>query len=177
MCGGGGGKVPNSALWMYNKLMHCRYVALIDHNKSKHFKATKSQDIQYLNSLCNESQYLAARCAMSENVYMYHCSSPGAVEYMNRANNKMSAWTAIDLPNATILLLKLECTRFNKMKQEAWGGISIPTPRGKAKYDATFTNLILSTSFIICVMKMTIGSVESATIARLLPLRLDKRLF
>ena len=52
-----------------------------------------------------------------------------------------AARTTNDLPNATILLLKLECTWFNKMKQEAWGGNSILTPRGIDKYDATFTNL------------------------------------
>jgi hypothetical protein len=67
---------------------------------------------------------------MGENIYMYHPSSSGAVESMNRANNEMRARTADDLPNATILLLKLECTRFNKMKQEAWGGNSILTPQG-----------------------------------------------
>ena len=137
---------------MYNKLMRCRSVALIDHNKREHFKAMKSKNIQYLNSLTNESQYPAARCAMGENIYMYHPSSSGAVESMNRANNEMRARTADDLPNATILLLKLECTRFNKMKQEAWGGNSILTPWGKDEYDATFTNLI------ICMVKMTIGS-------------------
>jgi hypothetical protein len=126
MCGGGGGKVPNSALWMYNKLMRCHFVALIKHN---------------LNSLSDESQYLAARCAMGENIYMYHHSSSGAVESMNRANSEMRARTAADLPNATILQLKLECTRFNKMKQEAWGRNSILTPRGKEEYEATFTNL------------------------------------
>ncbi len=151
MCGVGGGKDSNSALWMYNKLMRCRSVALIDHNKSKHFKAMKSKDIQYLNSLTNELQYPAARCAMGENVYMYHSSSSGAVESMNRANNKMRAWTAIDLPNATILLLKLECSRFNKMKQEAWGGNSILTPWGKYKYDATFTNLNSSNWLLRCL--------------------------
>ena len=72
---------------------------------------------------------------------MYHCLSSGAVESMNRASSEMRAWTAIDLPNATILLLKLECTRFNKMKQEAWGGNSILTPWGNEEYEATFTNL------------------------------------
>jgi hypothetical protein len=78
---------------------------------------------------------------MVENIYMYHRLLSGAVESMNRVNSKMRARTAIDLPNATILLLKLECTRFNKMKQEVWGGNSILTPRGKDEYDATFTNL------------------------------------
>ena len=61
MCGGGGGKVPNSALWMYNKLIRCRSVALIEHNKREHFKSMKTKDIQYLNNLTNESQYPAAR--------------------------------------------------------------------------------------------------------------------
>ncbi len=84
----------------------------------------KSKGIQYLNNLTNELQYPAAQCAMGENIYMYHRSSSGAVESMNRANGemRMRARTAVDLPNATILLLKLECTLFNKMKQEAWGG-------------------------------------------------------
>ena len=60
MCGGGGGKVPNSALWMYNKLMCCRSVALIEHNKRMHFKSMKSKDIQYLKNLTDELQYPAA---------------------------------------------------------------------------------------------------------------------
>ena len=78
---------------------------------------------------------------MGENVHMYHHLLSGAVELMNRANKVIRARTAIDLLNATILLLKLECTRFNKMKQEAWGGNSILTPWEKDEYDATFTNL------------------------------------
>ncbi len=75
--------------------------------------------LQYLNNLTDESQYPAAQCAMGENIYLYHRSSSGAVESMNRENIEMRARTAIDLPNATILLLKLECARFNRMKQEA----------------------------------------------------------
>ena len=72
---------------------------------------------------------------------MYHRLSSGVVESMNGANNAMRACTAVDVPNAAILLCKLECTRFNKMKQEAWGDNSILTPRGKEEFDATFTNL------------------------------------
>jgi hypothetical protein len=37
MCGGGGGKLPNSALWMYNKLMKCKNVEQLQYNKDKHF--------------------------------------------------------------------------------------------------------------------------------------------
>ena len=117
MCGGGGGQVPNSVLWMYNKLMCRRSVALIDHNKHEHFKVMKSKDIQCINSLTYESQYPAAQCAMGENIYMYHRSSSEAVELMNRANSKMRARIAVDVPNATILLLKLGCTWFNKIRR------------------------------------------------------------
>ncbi len=125
----------------YNKLMRCRSVALIEHNKREQFKSMKSKDIQFLNNLTAEPQYPAAQCAMGENIYMYHRLLSGAVEMMNRVNSEMRARTAFDLPNATILLLKLECNRFNKMKQEAWDGNSILTPLGKKEYDATFTNL------------------------------------
>ena len=141
MCGGGGGKLPNSVLWMYNNLMRCRSVALIEHNKSEHFKNMKNKDIQYPNSLHDDSQFPAARCAMGENVYMYHCPSPGTVEPMNRFNKEMRVQMTIDLLNVIMLLLKLECVRFNKMKQEAWGGNSVLTPWKKEEYDATFTNL------------------------------------
>ena len=77
---------------------------------------------------------------------------------MNRANSELKARTAVDLPNATILLLKMECARFNRMKQEAWGRNSILTPRGKDEYDATLLTLIQANSFFICVMKMIIGN-------------------
>ena len=141
MCRGGGGKLPNSALYVYNKLMKCRSVALIEHFKEQHFKNMNTKDIQYLNSLDDESQYPAARCAMGAYVYLYFCSSSGTAESMNKANKEMRARTAVDLLNACMLLIKLECKRFYKMKKDAWGGTTVLTPRGIEEYEATFTNL------------------------------------
>jgi hypothetical protein len=40
-----------------------------------------------------------------------------------------------------MLLIKLECKRFYKMKKDAWGGTTVLTPRGIEEYEATFTNL------------------------------------
>ena len=60
---------------------------------------------------------------------------------MNKANKEMRARTAIDLLNACMLLIKLECVWFYKMKQYTWGGTSVLTPRGIEEYEATFTNL------------------------------------
>jgi hypothetical protein len=141
MCGGGGGKQPNSALWMYNKLMKCRNVHQLQYNKEKHFVNMTNKDINYLNGLDDHEQYPAARCAMRNDVYMYNRSSSGVVESMNGANKDMRARTAVDLLNATILLTKLEVNRFYKMKKEVWGGSSVLTPRGIEEYEATFTHL------------------------------------
>jgi hypothetical protein len=129
---------------MYNKLMKCRSIATIEHYKQEHFKNMKLKDIAYLNSLTDESQYPAARCAMSLLIYLYHWSSSGTVESMNKANKEMRARTAVDLLNACILLIELECGWFNKMKQDAWGGTSVLTPWGLQEYEATFTNLSAS---------------------------------
>ena len=91
MCGGGSGKTANSALWMYkNKLMHC----WLWHTK----------EIKYLNSLSDKSQYLAARCAMADEIYMHHCSSPSAVESMNKVNKEMRTRRDVEPLVATSLL-------------------------------------------------------------------------
>ena len=60
---------------------------------------------------------------------------------MNKTNKEMKAQMAVDLLNACMLLIKIECVRFNKMKQDAWSGTSVLTRRGIEEYEATFTNL------------------------------------
>ncbi len=106
MCGGGGRKVPKSALWMSSKLMKCRSIATIEHFKQEHFKNMKNKDIAYLNSLPDESQYSAARCAMSLLIYMNMRSSSGTVESMNKANKRNESEGG---------LIKLEVNRYYKM--------------------------------------------------------------
>jgi hypothetical protein len=47
-------------------------------------------DLQYLNSVSDESQYPAARCAKAPGgVFMYHPTSSAGVESMNAANREM----------------------------------------------------------------------------------------
>jgi hypothetical protein len=50
---------------------------------------------------------------------MYQRSASSAVESMNAVNKEMRARTAVDALNATLLLIRLECNRFKRMKQEA----------------------------------------------------------
>jgi hypothetical protein len=76
-----------------------------------------------------------------EGIYMYQQSASSAVESMNTANKEMRARTAVDALNTTLLLIRLECNRFLRMKQEAWGDDSVLTPHGKDEYDSTYTDL------------------------------------
>jgi hypothetical protein len=101
-----------------------------------------AKDLRYLNSINDEEQYPGARCAMEdEGIYMYQRSASSAVESMNAVNKEMRARTAVDALNATLLLIRLECDRFQRMKQEAWGDDSGLTPCGKDEYDSTYTDL------------------------------------
>jgi hypothetical protein len=78
---------------------------------------------------------------MDEGIYMYQQSASSAVESMNAANKEMHARTAVDTLNMTLLLIRLECNRFDRMKQEAWGNDSFLSPCGKDEYDSTYTDL------------------------------------
>ncbi len=98
-------------------------------------------DMQYLNSVRDESQYPAARCAKAPGVYMYHCTSSAAVESMNAANREMRAKTAEDPLNACILLLRMECKRFTRQRSSAWALETKLTSRGKVEYDKVFANI------------------------------------
>ncbi len=140
-CGGGSGKTPYSALLMYNKLVNCRSTDQITFVKEEHMPKMHNSDINYLNKLTDTSQYPAARCAMGDSIYMYHQTSSAAVESMNAANKEIQQRTAVDLVNATILLIRLECKRFTKMKELAWRTDNVFTPRGEMEYNETFEGI------------------------------------
>jgi hypothetical protein len=76
-----------------------------------------------------------------EGIYMYQQSASSTVESMNAANKEMRARMAVDTLNATLLLIRLECNRFQQMKQDAWGDDFGLTPRGKDEYDSNYTDL------------------------------------
>jgi hypothetical protein len=127
---------------MYNKLIRCCNPAKIEYTRNMFVKHMSAKDLRYLNSINNEEQYPGARCAMADKgIYMYQQSESSAVESMNAANKEMRAPTAVGALNATLLLIRLECDRFQRMKQEAWGDDSGLTPHGKDEYDSTYTDL------------------------------------
>jgi hypothetical protein len=60
---------------------------------------------------------------------------------MNAVNKEMRARMAVDALNATLLLIRLECNRFVRMKREEWGDNLFLIPRGRDEYDSTSTDL------------------------------------
>ena len=129
-CGGGKGKKPLTALWLYNKLSDCSNMRQVNVEITKYLDKLHERDRHYLTKLENEKQYAAARCAMRPDVCMYGRSSSSGVESMNRANKLVREKTAIDILNAAILLLKLEGERYHTWKTKAWERDHPFTPRG-----------------------------------------------
>ncbi len=52
-------------------LLNCRWQESITKQKFEHSSFVADKALQYLNLVNDYQQYLAARCAMGENVYMY----------------------------------------------------------------------------------------------------------
>jgi hypothetical protein len=143
MCGAKSGNNVYLALWVYNCLLQCRFVAQLEREKAKKFPMMHRTDLQYLNSLTDESQYPVARCTKAPGVYMYHRTSSAVVESMNPANREMRAKMAVDPLNACILLIRMECKRFISQRRLAWAMETELTSQGKVEYDKVFTNISL----------------------------------
>jgi len=69
-CGGSSGRVPYSALWVYNKLVECRSVEHFDKLRDRYFPLMDSRDLQYLNNIPDHAHYPVKRC--KQRAYMYH---------------------------------------------------------------------------------------------------------
>ena len=129
-CGGGNGKKPGTALWMYNKLSNCPNIDVLQAESDRFMNELHPTDRHYLTKIDDTRQYAAARCAMAPGICMYGKSASSGVESMNRANKIVRLKTAVDILNASILLLKLEGERFDFWKEKAWNCDLELTPRG-----------------------------------------------
>ena len=129
-CGGGSGKKPLTALWMFNMLTNCNNMLQLRKTNKTYMDQLHPSDKHYLTKIADDKQYAAARCAMGDNICMYGRSASSGVESMNRANKLVREKTAIDILNAAVLLLKLEGERYNMWKEKAWLRDLPLTPRG-----------------------------------------------
>ena len=105
---GGSAAMPGNALWTYNLLDGCKTVAAINHHSEQKMPGLYPTNHHYLSKLPNEAQYPAARCAMSDDVYMYGLSASSGLESMNHANMPVRSVSVDDALNACILMLRLE---------------------------------------------------------------------
>jgi hypothetical protein len=115
-CGGGSGKKPLTCL--------CGTVQNIEMLKEKYLNNMYPSNRHYLLSVPDESQFRAARCAMTSNAQMNGKLAASGVESMNREIMNVRKKTAVDALNALLVLLKGDSDRFEKYKKQA------STPRG-----------------------------------------------
>ena len=170
-CGGArrGGK-SLTALWLYGKLSMCRNMKQLNAEERKYIELLHPTDRHYLTKIPYEKQYAAARCAMGNDICMYGRSASSGVESMNNANKLVREKTAVDIANATILLLKLEGARYHKWKETAWGHELPLTPKGMELMEMVMKNVKVSeyrltthtdqTYFYAKVSKITVSGRE-----------------
>jgi hypothetical protein len=140
-CGGGNGKKPLSALWMYNLLGQCGTVKHIAMLKEKYLDKMYPTNGHYLEKLPDKIQYSVARCKLNDKFCMFGSSASSGMESMNRANMSIRQKTAVDALNAKINLIKMDSVRYDKFKNEAWVRTLLLTPRGMIEMEETFKDV------------------------------------
>jgi hypothetical protein len=139
MCGGSSGRVPYSALWVYNKLIECRSVEHFHKLRDRYFPLMDRRDLHYLNNIDDHAQYPVMRC--DQGAYMYHRQTSQGSEVMNAANTPMRAANAVCPVNAAMLTIKLECRRFKTQQTNAWSVENELSPRGEQEYSEVFEGI------------------------------------
>ena len=97
--------------------------------------------ISYLNVLPDTAQYPAARCEMSDIAYMYGRSASSGLESMNKANMRAREKSAVDIVNATLLLIEMERKRFLAKQELAWQSDDVLTAKGRALMKDVFEDI------------------------------------
>ncbi len=98
-------------------------------------------DRHYLFNIAEEMQFPAARYAQGNSICMYGKSVSSGVEAMNRANKDNHQKTAVDILNATLILLKKESTRYDKQQDLSWNHARVLTPKGMESMEEAFNNV------------------------------------
>ena len=96
---------------------------------------------RYLNELPDTAQYPVARCDMSETACMYARSASSGLESMKRANMRAREKSAVDIVNATLLLIEMERKRFIAKQELAWQSDDVLTAKGRALMKEVFEEI------------------------------------
>jgi hypothetical protein len=135
-CGGSSGRVPYSALWVFNRLIECRSVDHFDKLCERYFPRMNSRDLQYLNNVDDASQYAVKRC--EQGAFMFHRTTSQGSEIMNAANKEMPSKITVCPINACIILKNTECRRYERQKKSAWAQTNDLIPHGDKEYKEVF---------------------------------------
>ena len=79
---------------------------------------------------------------MAGNICIYGRTTSAGTESLNRANQRAREQTAVDLVNATLLLVNLENERFVRKRDLVWNSNDIQTPKGKLLRDEALKDLM-----------------------------------
>jgi hypothetical protein len=137
----GGGKKNNSGWWYFNQLVNCNTVEEIEGQREKHLAKIATKTLCYINFVHDTAQLLAARCDLRSNIYMYGRSASSSNESMNWAIQRAREQMAIDVVNATMVLVNLENCRFTQKRDFAWNSNNVLMPKGKALQEQTFNDV------------------------------------
>ena len=143
-CGGSSGRVPYSALWVYNRLTECRSVNHFDKLCELYFPHMNSKDLRYLNNVDDALQYAVKRC--EQGAFMFHHTTSQGSEVMNAMNKEMRTKIAVCPINASILLTNTESRCYERQKKSAWSQTNDLTPRGDKEYKEVFDGVNLESS-------------------------------
>ena len=143
MCGGG--KKTYSEWWYFNQLLQCFTTEEIEIQRNRHLGKIGTKALTYINKLEHTSKYPAARCAMTGNIYINGRTTSAGIESMHWANQCAWEQTAVDLVNATMLLVNLENERFVRKRDLAWNSNDILTPKGKLLRDEALKDFNFNT--------------------------------
>ena len=78
--------------------------------------------LKYFKKLPNSVQFPAARCAMSESIFLYDHEASSGVESMNNSNKKVRHMAAVDPVNSTTTLLGLESVAMKRYRRKCGSG-------------------------------------------------------
>jgi hypothetical protein len=116
-CSGGTGQRPLSAMWMYNLLMGC--IVSLSATRKQCKEKMYPTNCHYLFNIAEDMQFQASRCAQGDS----------------------GQKTAVDILNATLILLNKESTWYDKQQSLAWNHGHVLTPKGMELMEEAFNNV------------------------------------
>jgi hypothetical protein len=138
-----GGKTKHSSPhWIVKTLIGCNNVATLNYKKEKLYAGLPDDMVRYFDSVADEAQFPAARCAMGKNIFLYDHEASSGVESMNNASKTARQMAAVDPTNSVLLILQQESVRYQKWHKAVWKWDTSLTPKGETLCHDAFEVLV-----------------------------------